>query len=69
VEPLDVVRSAIGRPRPDQVVAFLEDVGLDHHRIADDALDRVPPGIQLRRDVLDDDRSEGTRFHASTNQT
>ncbi len=41
--------------RADQVVPVGDDLGLDHHRIADDALDREPSAVDLRRQLRDRD--------------
>src|SRR5206468_3429381 len=51
--PTGVARPLINRSRGEQIVTFLEDVGADPDRVADDALHRVAPAIQLRSHAFD----------------
>ena len=39
----------------EHLVTIGEDIGLDAHRLADHALDREPPAVDLRKHALDDD--------------
>ena len=55
IAPGGLVVGAQQERRVEQVVPVGEDVGGHHQLIADDALDRVAPAVQLRRDALDHD--------------
>jgi len=53
--------------RRHDVVTVLENIGLHHHVLPDDALDRVPAATDERLQILDDGGGELTR-HRSINR-
>src|SRR6266511_1510636 len=55
VVPLALALAAPPELRGQPVVPVGEHVGLHHHGLAHDALGRIPPALDLRGDVLDDD--------------
>jgi hypothetical protein len=55
---------AIEELRYDRVMSIGENVRLDHHLVADGALDRIAPAIDLRPDRLDDGARRRQDFFA-----
>jgi hypothetical protein len=53
---------AIEQLRYDRVMSIGEDVRLDHHLVADGALDRIAPSVDLRPDRLDDGARRRRRY-------
>jgi hypothetical protein len=53
--PIVSTRTFEQRPRSEKIVAVLDEIGTDRHRVADDALRRIPSSIHLRRHAFDDD--------------
>ena len=61
--PVVVARALEQRSRAEKIVAVLDEIGADRHRVADDALRRISSSIHLRRDALDDDFFQSSRCH------
>jgi hypothetical protein len=55
---------AIKQLRYDRVMSIGEYVRLDHHLVADGALDRIAPAVDLRPDRLDDGAPRRQDFFA-----
>jgi hypothetical protein len=63
--PIAFAGPAIEDHRGDLVVSLLDDVGTDPDRVADDAFDGVPSGVELWRDAFDDDVLHSTRAYTA----